>query len=50
MKIKSSSLTKRNIQKFLDNKMAVVGAVVLIVMVLCCIFAPLINSICPGAD
>ena len=47
MKIKSSSLTKRNIQKFLDNKMAVVGAVVLIVMVLCCIFAPLITQYAP---
>ena len=47
MKIKSSSLTKRNIQKFLDNKMAVVGAVVLIIMVLCCVFAPLITQYAP---
>lgn len=42
--VKRSSLAKRNFERFLKNKAAVVAAVVLILMVLACICAPLLTS------
>lgn len=42
-KAKKSSLAKRNLERFMKNKAAVIGAVVLIIMVLACIFAPLLT-------
>ena len=38
-----SSLTKRSIEKFMKNRMALIGAVILIIMVLACICAPLLT-------
>lgn len=40
---KKSSLSKRRLQKFIDNKLAIVGAVIILVYVLACVFAPLIT-------
>ncbi len=42
-KIQKSSLSKRNIQKFCQNKLAVVGLIGLVIYVLACAFAPLIT-------
>ena len=38
-----SSLTKRSIEKFMKNRMALIGAIILIIMVLACILAPLLT-------
>lgn len=42
-----SSLAKRNLFKFLNNKMAVVGAIMLIIILLACICAPLLTPYDP---
>ncbi len=46
-KRKSYSLAQRNWERFCRNKMAVAGAIVLIVMLLCCIFAPYLTPYDP---
>lgn len=38
-----SSLSKRNLQKFCKNRMAVVGAIIMFLMILACICAPLLT-------
>ena len=43
-----SSLQKRNLQKFLSNRMAVLGATILFIMVLAAIFAPLLTPYDPS--
>jgi peptide/nickel transport system permease protein len=43
-KIKKSSLTKRNIDKFMKNKLAVVGLFILLFFTIGAIFAPLLTS------
>lgn len=42
-KVKKSSLAKRNLERFMKNRLAVVGAIVLIIMLGACIFAPLLT-------
>lgn len=44
---KSISLARRNWQRFCRNKMAVVGAIILILMLLACIFAPYLTPYDP---
>lgn len=44
---KNYSLARRNWERFCRNKMAVVGAIVLTIMLLCCIFAPYITPYDP---
>lgn len=46
-KAAASSLAKRNLQKFLNNKLAVVGAVVLLLIVLLSVCAPLLTPYDP---
>ena len=52
MKIKNntprSSLAKRNLQKFLGNKMAVVGAAIMLIMIAMCLAAPLLTPYDPS--
>ena len=43
-KEKKSSLAKRSLQKFLSNKLAIVGLVIVLLMILSAIFAPLLAS------
>lgn len=43
-----SSLAKRNLYKFLSNRMALIGAVILFVILLCCIGAPLLTPYDPN--
>lgn len=43
-----SSLAKRNLYKFLGNRMALIGAVTLFVILFCCIFAPLLTPYDPN--
>lgn len=43
-KEKKSSLAKRPLQKFLSNKLAIVGLVIVLLMILSAIFAPLLAS------
>lgn len=43
-----SSLAKRNLYKFLSNRMALIGAVTLLVILFCCIFAPLLTPYDPN--
>lgn len=38
-----NSLAKRNFQKFISNRMAVIGAIILLVILLACICAPLLT-------
>ncbi len=47
-KIVKSSLAKRNLQKFAKNKMAIVGGISLILVVLACICAPLLTPYDPS--
>lgn len=42
-KMKKSSLAKRNLERFMKNRLAIVGAIVLIIMLCACIFAPLLT-------
>lgn len=42
-----SSLAKRNFERFLKNKLAIVGAIVLIIMICACVFAPLLTPYDP---
>ena len=42
-KVVKSSLAKRNIQKFVRNRMAVIGMVGIAIILFCCIFAPLLT-------
>lgn len=42
-KVQKSSLAKRNIQKFMNNKLAVLGFVVMMLFILAAIFAPLLT-------
>lgn len=44
---KNYSLARRNWERFCRNKMAVVGAIVLTIMLLCCIFAPYLTPYDP---
>lgn len=44
----NSSLAKRNFQKFIKNKLAIVGAVGVVVIVLLCICAPLLTNYDPS--
>ena len=46
---KKSSLAKRSLNKFLDNKLAIFGMLVVIIMTLMSIFAPLITKVDPNA-
>lgn len=48
-KEKKSSLAKRSLNKFLDNKLAIFGMLVVIIMTLMSIFAPLITKVDPNA-
>ena len=43
-KQKKSSLAKRSLQKFLSNKLAILGLVIVLLMILTAIFAPLLAS------
>ncbi|MEA4965499.1 MAG: ABC transporter permease [Oscillospiraceae bacterium] len=43
-----SSLAKRNLVKFMGNRMAVIGVVILLVIVLSCICAPLLTPYSPN--
>lgn len=45
---KSSSLAKRNIRVFLSNRMAVIGGIIVLVMILLSVFAPLLTSYDPS--
>jgi len=42
-KVQKSSLAKRNIQKFMNNKLAVLGFIVMMIFILAAIFAPLLT-------
>ncbi|MCD4680162.1 MAG: hypothetical protein K8S00_07225, partial [Bacteroidales bacterium] len=44
-----SSLAHRNWEKFLKNKLAIIGSIILIIMLIAIIFAPLITSYDPNA-
>lgn len=46
-KVKKSSLAKRNLQKLLNNKLAVFGLIVVTAMILACITAPLLTPYDP---
>ena len=48
-KEKKSSLAKRSLNKFLDNKLAIFGMLVVVIMTLMSIFAPLITKVDPNA-
>ncbi|MDL2217451.1 ABC transporter permease [Christensenellaceae bacterium OttesenSCG-928-M15] len=48
-KIKKSSLTKRSIEKFMHNKLAILGLVILTIMILACVCAPLLTKYDPTA-
>lgn len=42
-RVKKSSLTKRNIEKLLRNKVAVIGFVIVLIITLSCVLAPIIT-------
>ncbi len=42
-KVKKSSLAKRNFEKLLRNKMAVIGFLVIFIMIMACVLAPLLT-------
>jgi len=44
---KNYSLARRNWERFCRNKMAIVGAIVLTIMLLCCVFAPYLTPYDP---
>lgn len=46
-KVQKSSLAKRNIEKFMGNKLAILGLVIITGMILACICAPLLTSYDP---
>lgn len=46
---KKSSLAKRNVEKFLRNKLAILGFCMIVVMIVLCIAAPLLTSYDPNA-
>ena len=45
----ASSMLKKNVRKFMRNKLAMIGMIVMLVILLMCIFAPLITSYRPDA-
>lgn len=45
---KKSSLAKRSLQKFLSNKLAIVGLIIVLLMILSAIFAPLLATYDPN--
>ncbi|MBQ6734157.1 MAG: ABC transporter permease [Lachnospiraceae bacterium] len=45
----TSSLWKRNLRKFFNNKLAVLGLAIMLVILFCCIAAPLITDYLPNA-
>ncbi len=47
-KQKKSSLAKRSLQKFLSNKLAIVGLIIVLLMILSAIFAPLLATYDPN--
>lgn len=47
--IKKSSLAKRNIEKFMHNKLAIFGLIIVVGMIAACILAPLLTSYDPSA-
>lgn len=47
-KVRKSSLAKKNIQKFMQNRMAVIGFSIMILMILACVCAPLLTSYDPA--
>ena len=47
-KQKESSLAKRSLQKFLSNKLAIVGLIIVLLMILSAIFAPLLATYDPN--
>lgn len=47
-KQKKSSLAKRSLQKFLSNKLAIVGLIIVLLMILSAIFAPLLATFDPN--
>ena len=40
----SSSLMKKNIRKFLNNRLAMIGLIFMLILVIMCVFAPLLTS------
>lgn len=46
-KVKKSSLAKRNVEKLLRNKLAVIGFAIVVLMILACLFAPLLTQFLP---
>ena len=49
VKVKKSSLAKRNWEKFRSNKLAILGLVIILGMILACICAPLLTQYDPSA-
>ncbi len=47
-KQKKSSLAKRSLQKFLSNKLAIVGLIIVLLMILTAVFAPLLATFDPN--
>lgn len=47
-RVKKSSLMRRNIDKFLTNRLAITGLAIIIIMVMAAIFAPLLTSYDPN--
>lgn len=48
-KSRSSSMFKKNVRKFMRNRLAMIGMTVMLVILLMCIFAPIITSYRPDA-
>lgn len=48
VKYKKSSLAKRNLEKFLRNRLAIIGFFMIAIMILLCVFAPLLTSYKPN--
>lgn len=46
-KIRKSSLMRRNLQKFISNKLAIVGLSIVLILILASVFAPLITKFDP---
>ena len=43
----ASSMFKKNVRKFLRNKLAMIGMIVMLVILLMCVFAPIFTSYRP---
>lgn len=48
-KVKGSSLLRKNIQKFVNNRLAMIGLICVVIMVLAAVFAPLLTKYDPNA-